>query len=107
MPGKKHEFGDVVLVDAQFIDRKESKVRPALVLYSEQGNTAVSAITSNPTRRGIPLTKKEGAVLDSIIKINYLFTIPDSFVIRQLFTVGYQKREMIKSAFLKRLHRKS
>ena len=62
------KFGDVVLAQVQFMDTFEIKTRPALVLFEEFGNVVVAGITSNTKMHGIPLTKGEGAIKDSIIK---------------------------------------
>ena len=94
--GKMHNFGEIVLASVQFTDTFEIKKRPALVLFEEQGNIVVAGITSNLKMKGIPLHKKEGAILESIIKLNYLFTISDKMVERVLFSVSKEKRGAIK-----------
>ena len=66
--------GDVVLTKVQFTDTFEFKKRPALVLFEEFDNVVVAGITSNLEMEGIPLTKKEGAIKDSVIKIEKLET---------------------------------
>ena len=62
--------GDVILTKIQFVDTFEVKTRPALILFEELDNVVVAGITSNKNMKGVPLTKKEGAVTDSIIKLN-------------------------------------
>ncbi len=79
------EAGDVVLAKLQFVDTQELKQRPALVLFEEIGNVVVAGITSNTKMKGVPLTKKEGAIKDSVIKLNYIFTIPQEAVERVFF----------------------
>ncbi|MEK6811768.1 MAG: hypothetical protein AABX96_04625, partial [Nanoarchaeota archaeon] len=64
-----HKFGDVILAEVQYIDTFEVKKRPALVLFEEFGNVVCAAITSNLEMNGIILTKREGALVDSIIKL--------------------------------------
>ena len=64
--------GDVILTQIQFTDTFEVKTRPALVLFEELDNIVVAGITSNKKMKGISLTKKEGAVTDSVIKLNYI-----------------------------------
>ena len=64
--------GDVILTKIQFADTSEVKLRPALVLFEEYNNIVVAGITSNTKMEGIPLSKKEGAVKDSVIKLNYI-----------------------------------
>jgi hypothetical protein len=67
--------GDIILTTTQFTDTNEVKTRPALVLFEEHDNIIVAGITSNTKMKGIPLNKSEGAIKDSIIKLNYIFTI--------------------------------
>ena len=69
------KLGDVVLTKVQFVDTFEVKIRPVVVLFEDKGNIVVAGITSNEKMDGILLTKKEGAVKDSVIKLNYIFTI--------------------------------
>lgn len=68
--GKMHKVGDVVLTKIQFPDTFEIKKKPALILFEEFDNIVVAGITSNTKMAGIPLTKKEGAIKDSVIKLN-------------------------------------
>ena len=90
-----HRPGEVVLARIQFTDTFEVKTRPALVLFEEFGNVVVAGITSNPEMKGIPLTKKEGAVKDSVIKLNYVFTISGAMVIKTLFHLGKEKKAAV------------
>ncbi len=98
-----HNFGEVVLANVQYTDTSEIKKRPALVLFEEQGNIVVAGITSNLRMKGVVLTKKEGAIKESIIKLNYLFTISEKMVERTLFSISNKKRSLIKGEFLKKL----
>ena len=95
--------GDVVLTKIQFTDTFEIKKRPALILFEEQGNIVVAGITSNLNMKGIPLTKKEGSFKESIIKLNYIFTISGKMVERVLFSVSKEKRNLIKSEIIKKI----
>ena len=95
--------GDVILAEVQFIDTFEIKTRPAVVLFEELENIVVAGITSNKEMQGIPLTKKEGAVKDSIIKINYIFTISEKMIKKQLFSLNAEKKKMLISEINKRL----
>jgi mRNA interferase MazF len=101
--GKKFSFGDVILAEVQYTDTFEIKVRPALVLFEEYGNIVCAAITSNPDMKGIPLTKKEGAIMDSVIKINYVFTISEEMVKKKLFRVKDDKKGIVKKQLLERM----
>ena len=98
-----YKFGNVVLVSIQFVDTFEIKRRPALVLFEEQGNVVVAGITSNLKMNGVYLYKKEGAIRDSIIKLNYIFTISEKMIEKVLFSVSKNKKEEIKLELLKKL----
>ena len=88
-----HKFGEVILASIQFTDTFETKKRPALILFEEQGNIVVCGITSNLEMNGVPLYKKEGAIKESIIKLNYIFTISEKMVEKVLF-LFLKKREI-------------
>ena len=97
------KFGDVVLTEVQFTDTFETKKRPALVLFEEYGNIVVVGITSNTKMKGIPLLKKDGAIKDSIIKLNYIFTVSEKMIKKVLFSIPQSKKELIVSEFIKKL----
>lgn len=101
--GNVHKQGSVILAEIQFTDTFEVKTRPAVVLFEEYGNTIVAGITSNTEMEGIPLTKKEGAVKDSIIKLNYIFTISEKMIKKELFSLSREKKELIIKGLIKRL----
>ncbi len=101
--GKMLKFGDVILAEIQFTDTFETKKRPAVVLFEEFGNVVVAGITSNIEMEGIPLSKKEGAVKDSVIKLNYIFTISEKMILKKLFSLSTEKKKVIVSEFVKRL----
>jgi len=87
--------GDVVLAKIQFTDTFEIKTRPALILFEEFDNIVVAGITSNTAMKGIPLTKKEGAIKDSIIKLNYIFTISKVMIEKSLFSLSKEKKKLV------------
>ncbi len=87
--------GDVVLAKIQFTDTFEIKTRPALILFEEFDNIVVAGITSNNAMKGIALTKKEGAVKDSVIKINYIFTISRGMIEKSLFSLSKEKKKLV------------
>lgn len=87
--------GDVVLAKIQFADTFEIKTRPALILFEELDNIVVAGITSNTAMKGISLTKKEGAVKDSVIKLNYLFTISKVMIEKALFSLSTEKKKLV------------
>ncbi|MBI2173038.1 MAG: type II toxin-antitoxin system PemK/MazF family toxin [Candidatus Aenigmarchaeota archaeon] len=84
--------GDVVLAEVQFTDTFEVKSRPAVVLFEELGNIVIAGITSNTSMKGVKLTKKDGAIKDSIIKTNYIFTITENAIKKKLFSLNKQKK---------------
>lgn len=100
--GKMLKSGDVILAKVQFTDTFEVKTRPAVVLFEEFNNVVVAGITSNLTMKGIPLTKKEGAVKESIIKLNYIFTISKAMVSKVLFHLNSKKKHEIFKELTKR-----
>ncbi len=89
------EAGDVVLTSVQFTDTFEIKKRPALILFEEFDNVVAAGITSSQEMKGIPLTKKEGAVKDSIIKLNYIFTISKAMIEKILFSLSKEKKKKV------------
>ena len=93
--GNVLKSGDVVLADIQFTDTFEIKKRPALVLFEEFGNVVVAGITSNTGMRGVSVTKKEGAIKDSIIKLNYIFTISHAMIEKTLFSLSTGKKKEV------------
>lgn len=101
--GRMPKFGDIVLAEIQFIDTFETKKRPAAVLFEEYGNVVVAGITSNTEMKGIPLSKKEGAIKESVIKLNYIFTISEKMIEKTLFSLSSEKKKLIVSEFAKRL----
>lgn len=90
-----HNPGEVVLVQVQFTDTFEVKTRPAVVLFEELGNVVVAGITSNLKMKGIPLTKKEGAIKNSVIKLNYIFTVSEALIRKKLFDLPKAKKKLL------------
>src|SRR3989344_3128556 len=101
--GRMFKPGEVVLTNIQFTDTFEVKKRPALVLFEEFDNIVVAGITSNIEMKGIPLTKKEGAIKNSIIKLNYIFTISKAMIEKTLFSISKEKRKIVFDELVKRL----
>jgi mRNA interferase MazF len=98
-----HEAGDVILTNIQFADTFEIKTRPALVLFEDHNNIVVAGITSNTKMEGIPLTKCEGAIKESIIKINYIFTVSEAMVKKKLFQLSAKKKAIVFKELTKKL----
>ncbi len=95
--------GDVVLAQVQFTDTYEIKKRPALVLFEELDNIVVAGITSNTKMKGIPLSKEDGIKKDSVIKMNYIFTISIAMITKILFHLNTKKKQMVFNELQKRL----
>jgi len=53
--------------------------------------------------KGIPLTKSEGAIKDSVIKLNYIFTISNEMVSKVIFHLNKEKKLLLLEEFSKRL----
>ncbi len=96
--------GDVVLVNVQFTDTFEIRKRPSLILFEEFGNVVVAGITSNTEMKGITLAKKDGAIKDSIIKLNYIFTVSHAMIERILFSLSAEKKKEVFNAFVEKLN---
>lgn len=96
--------GDVVLANIQYIDTFEIKKRPALILFEEFNNVIVAGITSNIEMKGISLTKKDGAIKDSIIKLNYIFTISRAMIEKRMFSLSADKKKEVYEAFVGKLN---
>ena len=103
-PGKTFKAGDVVLTQIQFTDTFEIKVRPAVILFEEFDNVIVAGITSNKDMKGVPLTKKEGAIKDSVIKLNYIFTVSNAMIEKVLFSLSSEKKKSVFDELVERLN---
>ena len=95
--------GDVVIARIQFTDTNESKVRPALVLFEELGNVVIAGITTNLQMKGIPISIKEGAAQESVLKLNYIFTITEEAILKNAFHLSAEKKRLVFNELTKRL----
>ncbi|MDD5148540.1 MAG: type II toxin-antitoxin system PemK/MazF family toxin [Candidatus ainarchaeum sp.] len=95
--------GEVVLAQVQFTDTFETKKRPAAVLFEEFGNVVVAGITSNPEMKGIKLSKADGAIKESTIKTNYIFTITEKSIQKKLFELSREKKKELFEELEKRI----
>jgi mRNA interferase MazF len=102
-PGSMPEPGDVILAKIQYTDTFEIKKRPAVVLFEEYDNLVIAGITSKTDKSGILLTQKDGAVKDSVIKLNYIFTISNVMVEKILFSLSAEKKKKIYEALTEKL----
>ena len=98
-----YKSGDIVLVNVQYTDTYEIKKRPGIILYEEFNNIVIAGITSNKKMNGIPLLKSEGVVKDSVIKLNYIFTVSSFMIIKKLFTVSIEKKKVVFNEMEKKL----
>ena len=95
--------GDVIVASVQFADSDEVKTRPAVVLFEELGNVVIAGITSNLKMKGIPLFKSEGVLKDSVIKLNYIFTISNEMVSKVIIHLSKEKKGLIFDELTKKL----
>lgn len=95
--------GDIVLTNVQFTDTFEVKKRPALVLYEDKGNIVVAGVTSNLKMEGISLNKEDGAIKDSVIKLNYIFTISEMMIEKVLFSLTKTKKKEVFEKLVEKL----
>lgn len=96
--------GDVIVASVQFADSDEVKIRPAVVLFEELGNVVIAGITSNLKMKGIPLSRSEGAIKDSVIKLNYIFTISEEMVSKVIFHLSKEKKHLVYDELIKKLY---
>jgi mRNA interferase MazF len=100
----QYRFGDVLLAEVQYTDTFEIKTRPALVLFEDHGNIVVAGITSNLNMKGISISKEEGLPKESIIKLNYIFTISEKMIKRFLIQISKEKRELVRKEIIRKLN---
>ena len=98
----KFNLGQIILAEVQYTDTFEIKTRPSLVLFEEQGNVVVAGLTSNLKMKGILITKKEGLPKDSVIKLNYIFTISEGMAKKFLLNISEEKKQLIKKELIKK-----
>jgi len=97
--------GDVVLAKVQFVDSAQIKQRPAVVLFEEMGNVVVAGITSNTKMKGISLSKEDGLIKDSVIKLSYIFTITEKAIEKRIAVLRKEKRRKLYDALNERLEK--
>jgi mRNA interferase MazF len=102
--GKMLNSGDVVLANIQFTDTFEIKKRPCVIIFEEFDNIIVAGITSNKNMKGIKLTKQDGAIKDSVIKTNYIFTLSEKMIEKKLFTLNKTKKSELKKNLINKIN---
>ncbi|HVC58705.1 MAG TPA: type II toxin-antitoxin system PemK/MazF family toxin [Candidatus Acidoferrales bacterium] len=95
--------GDIIIARMQFTDSNESKIRPALVLFEELGNVVIAGITTNLQMKGVSISVKEGAAQDSVIKLNYIFTITNEAILKTVTHLGREKKRFVFGELNKKL----
>ncbi|MHB1830234.1 MAG: type II toxin-antitoxin system PemK/MazF family toxin [Candidatus Micrarchaeaceae archaeon] len=95
--------GDIILTRMQFIDGQGSKIRPALVLFEDLDNIVIAGITTNLQMKGVHISTKEGAAQESIIKLNYIFTIANEAILKTVFHLSTEKKRLIFDELSKKL----
>jgi len=95
--------GHAIIARVQFADSSEVKLRSAVTLFEELGNVVVAGITSNLKMKGIPLSKCEGALKDSVIKLNYIFTISEAMISKVIFELTREKKDLVFEQLEKKL----
>lgn len=93
--GKTYEFGEIVLASVSFPNGTGIKQRPVLILFQKRKNIIVTGITSNLSREGVLIKKEEGLDKDSIVRLDYIFTIDDSNIKKKLITISESKKKEI------------
>lgn len=111
------KLGDIVLIKFPFTDLSASKVRPALVISSEEYNEREKdiifmLITSNTSRIAVedfllevdhPEYKLTGLKKSSVFKISKTHTLDKNIAVRKLGYIGIKITSEIKSRLKKLL----
>ncbi|MHB1493714.1 MAG: type II toxin-antitoxin system PemK/MazF family toxin [Thermoplasmataceae archaeon] len=97
------EPGDVIITRVKFTDSEGSKIRPALILFEEMGNLVIAGITTNTRMKGILISTGEGAAQESVIKLNYIFTITSEAIIKTVFRLNREKKQLVLGELVKRM----
>ncbi len=101
--GIRYNSGDVVITTFPFVDSSKVKKRPALVLFEDENNVVAAGITSNLNHRGILLTEKDGMIKDSVIKLNYIFTLKKIFLEKKIAKLNVKKKRTVYDGLNKKL----
>jgi hypothetical protein len=64
-----------------------------VVLFEELGDVIIAGITSKENTDGIPFLKSERAVKDSVIKLDYIFTISEGMISRIIRRLSSEKQK--------------
>jgi len=88
------ESGDVIFTRVIFMHSPDSKISSAFVLFEELGNVIIAGITTNLQMKGIYISTSVG-VPDSVIKLNYIFTITNNTILKTLFHLSKEKKQLV------------
>ncbi len=64
----------------------------------------IAGVTSNIKMKGIPLSKSEGAIKDSVIKLNYIFTVSEEMISKVVFHLSKAKKCLIFDELSKKIN---
>jgi len=81
----------------------EIQTREVLKEIVSNPKIRIFKLSNDPAFYGVPLTKKEGAIKDSVIKLNYIFTISEKMVKKSLFNLSKEKKKILFDEITKRL----
>jgi mRNA interferase MazF len=105
--------GDVVLIDAPFVTRPGSKVRPMLVIQDEQNNqrmanTILASITTNTSRSGeatqvlidvtTPDGQQSGLLRTSVVSCENILTVRQAHIQTTIGTLPPVLMQQVDSA---------
>jgi mRNA interferase MazF len=105
--------GDIVLLDAPFLTRSGSKIRPVLIVQNNRnnarmGNTIVAVITTNLSRSAEPTQvlidpstpsgKPTGLFATSVVSCENLLTVRQSHIRRWLGTLPTEVMQEVDKA---------
>ncbi len=84
----------MILARVKFTDSGNSKICLALILFEEFGNVIIAGIMTNTRMSGIGMLKKQGAAQDIVIRLNYIFTITNPAILKTVFLLSTEKRNL-------------
>ena len=65
------------------------------MLFEEYSNVVVAGITRNLQIDGVILKKRKGLPVDSVVKLNYIFTIDKSTVVKKLCEITNEEKAQV------------
>ena len=89
--------------DSRFKEREMIWASPPRYKIRGSMLVVVAGITSNLRMKGVLITKKEGLPKDSIIKLNYIFTISEKMIKKFLLNISEEKKKLIKKELIEKI----